>query len=229
MSGQAQTGTKRERREFARLQREAVKRRIERRRRAARAGVVALVVVAVGVVGGVALLNSRRAGVLPGMLTGEAPWPANQAQLAARLDAAGLPALTAMEQLDFHIHQHLDVFVHGHPVEVPANIGIDPSVGIAVLHTHDATGVIHVESPERRDFTLGDFFDVWGVRLTDSCIGGYCNGNDGSLRAFVGGRPVQGDPRDLVLREHEEIVLAFGTPDELPHPVPATYEFPEGL
>ena len=179
---------------------------------------------------GTAILISRsRDETLPGTMAGEAPWPANQAELAARLDAAGLPALNAMEQLDFHIHQHLDVFVHGQPVEVPANVGIDPSVGLAVLHTHDATGLIHVESPERRDFTLGDFFDVWGVRLTRTCLGGYCDGQDGALRVFVDGRRVQGDPRDVVIRDREEIVVAFGASDELPDPMPASYEFPEGL
>jgi hypothetical protein len=37
-------------------------------------------------------------------------------------------------------------------VPVPAGIGIDPAVGFAPLHTHDASGVIHVESPT----VLGD-------------------------------------------------------------------------
>ncbi len=29
------------------------------------------------------------------------------------------------------------------------------------IHTHDASGVLHVESPVKKDFTLGDFFAVW--------------------------------------------------------------------
>ena len=225
----SRAATKRERRELARQKRESERRRVERRRRVSRLVGVVLVVVAVGLVGGFVLLSNSGNGGLPGELTGEAPWPANQEQLAARLDEAGLPALTAMEQLDFHIHQHLDLFVNGERVTVPANIGIAPGVGIAILHTHDSSGVIHVESPERRDFTLGDFFDVWGVRLSDTCLGGYCDDGSDSLRAFVNGRAFDGDPSQTLLREHEEIVLAYGTPDQLPDPVPSSYEFPAGL
>jgi hypothetical protein len=165
----------------------------------------------------------------PDLLTGPAPWPNNTQGLATRMQDAGLPSLTAMEQLDFHIHQHLDIFVDGNPVTVPANIGIDPSVGIAVLHTHDDTGVIHVESPVAQDFTLRNFFDVWGVRLTDTCIGGYCNDGTRTLRVYVDGKPATVGVRDVVLTEHEEIVLAYGTESELPHPIPTSYQFPPGL
>jgi hypothetical protein len=190
---------------------------------------VASVLVAIGLVAAVVVMNRSDGSTLPGMLTGDAPWPANQAELAQRLEAAGLPSLTAMEQLDYHIHQHLDVFVHGQSVEVPADIGIAPSVGIAVLHTHDTTGIIHVEAPQPHDYTLGDFFDVWGVRLTTSCIGGYCNGDQGSLQVYVGGQSAQGDPRAIVLSQHQEIVVVFGTSDEVPNPIPDSYRFPAGL
>ena len=47
---------------------------------------------------------------------------------------------------------------------------------IAALHTHDASGIVHIESPDKRDYTLGQFFDVWGVRLSSTCLGApYCN------------------------------------------------------
>ena len=97
---------------------------------------------------------------LPGELKGPAPWPANTAELRPRLTALGLPAL-AREGRALHIHQHLDVFVEGRRVTVPAGIGIDPAAGfIAPLHTHDATGVVHVESPSAKPFFLGQFFGV---------------------------------------------------------------------
>jgi hypothetical protein len=63
-----------------------------------------------------------------------------------------------------HIHQHLDIYVDGRKVPVPALIGIDPAAGFAPLHVHDTSGVIHVESPTVRSYTLGEFFAVWGVR-----------------------------------------------------------------
>ena len=77
----------------------------------------------------------------------------------------GLPALTA-EGEALHTHQHIDIYVDGQPVVVPAYIGINATEGfLSPIHTHDSTGIIHVESPTVRDFTLGEFFDVWGVRF----------------------------------------------------------------
>jgi hypothetical protein len=39
------------------------------------------------------------------------------------------------------------------------------------LHTHAADGIIHIESPIRRIYTLGDFFDVWGEQLGPNQVG----------------------------------------------------------
>jgi hypothetical protein len=167
-------------------------------------------------------------GPLPGELRGPAPWPANGRDLRARLAALGLPAL-AREGTALHIHAHLDVFVAGRRVVVPAGIGIDPSGRfISPLHTHDATGVIHVESRTVRMFTLGEFFGVWGVRFGRRCLAGYCAGQDRVLRVYTDGRAVA-DPARLALAEHQEIVVAFGTRRQLPQPVPARYAFPDGL
>src|SRR5438132_7158269 len=118
--------------------------------------------------------SAENAANLPGLQTGEAPWLAEIPNLLARLKAINLPALYEEGNV-LHIHQHLDIFVNGKPVTVPADIGINYIAKfISPLHTHDAAGIIHVESDEVRDFTLGQFFDVWGVRFTKDCIGGYC-------------------------------------------------------
>ena len=79
-----------------------------------------------------------------------------------------------------------------------------------------------------RTYTLGDFFAVWGVRLTPTCLGGYCAGGR-RLRVYVNGRPYQGDPTGLVLAAHQELVVTFGTAGQLPSPVPSSYPFPPGL
>lgn len=167
-------------------------------------------------------------GPLPGELTGRAPWPANTAALRARLAALELPAL-AQEGTRLHIHQHLDLFVRGRRVVVPAGIGIDPDGRfISPLHTHDTTGVIHVESPTVRTFTLGEFFGVWGVRFGSRCLGGFCTGRLGALRVYANGEPVA-HPWGLALAEHQEIVVAFGTRSQLPRPIPAHFAFASGL
>jgi hypothetical protein len=164
---------------------------------------------------------------LPGVLRTPPPWSANGSRLQLRLRAIGLPALSAEGEV-VHIHQHLDLFVDGKKVEVPANIGIGPAF-ISPLHTHDQTGILHVESPTASSYGLGQFFAVWGVRLDAACIGGSCAGAGKQLRAWVDGRSVEGDPTRIVLAEHEEIVLAYGTPAQMPKPVPSSYDFPAGL
>jgi hypothetical protein len=167
-------------------------------------------------------------GPLRGELTGRAPWPANTAYLRERLATLGLPAL-AQEGTKLHIHQHLDVFVRGRRVVVPAGIGIDPNGRfISPIHTHDMTGVIHVESPTVRMFTLGEFFGVWGVRFGKRCLGSFCTGRLGALRVYADGRPVA-RPWRLPLAEHQEIVVAFGTRSQLPRPIPAQFAFAPGV
>jgi hypothetical protein len=239
--------TKAERRDQARQERQALQRRMERSRWLRGLTTRAVIVLAVlGVAGGVLLLTRSRSpstgpvrvsgapsvnpATLPGILTGPAPWPANNEDLTARLSAIGLPALSA-EGTTLHIHQHLDLYVNGTKQVVPAEIGIttSPQVVFSPLHTHDTRGIIHVESPTVRSFTLGEFFDVWGVRLTPTCVGGYCTQGDRTLRVYVDGQLARGDPTTLQLFAHEEIVVTYGTAAELPDPIPSSYTFPPGL
>jgi hypothetical protein len=166
---------------------------------------------------------------LPGMQTGPAPWPAEITNLRERLSDINLPALT-QEGAVLHIHQHLDIAIDGKPVQVPYGIGNgEKSSFLAPIHTHDNRGIIHIESPTDEVFALGQFFDIWGVRLTTECIGGYCNQGERTLRVFINGNQFRGDPRAIVLEQHQEIFLAYGTAEELPDPIPSSYEFPEGF
>lgn len=168
---------------------------------------------------------------LPGALDTAPPWPANVAKLQLRLRAIGLSPLTQEGQV-IHIHQHLDIYVDGKPVTVPGDLGIGPGgTFISDLHTHASypPGIIHVESPTVASFSLGQFFAVWGVPLSDRCIGSLCAGGGKTLRAWVNGKPVPGDPTRIVLESHQEIVVAFGTAAQMPKPVPSTYAFPEGV
>jgi len=172
--------------------------------------------------------NASDPNTLPGIQTGPVPWSAETDHLLARLQAISLPALSA-EGNALHIHQHLDIFVNGTSVIVPVGIGINETARfISPIHTHDETGVIHIESNEIRDFTLGQFFDIWGVRFTKDCIGGYCSKGTGMLKVFSNGKPVIGDPRRLVLGPHQEIAVTYG-PSSTTHSVPSSYRFAPGL
>jgi hypothetical protein len=84
---------------------------------------------------------------------------------------------------------------------------------------------MHVESPTQRSFGLGQFFAVWGVPLSASCIGSLCETGAKQLRTWVNGDEVTADPTRIVLDEHQEIVLAYGTKAQMPDPVPSSYDF----
>lgn len=159
--------------------------------------------------------------------TEQPPWSV-PADPTARVQAAGLPMLGAEGTVE-HIHAHLDVIVDGKPVAVPAEIGIDEAGGgISPLHTHDTTGVLHVESPVKADFSLGQFFTEWQVALSQNQLGGLTAGDGKVLRAYVNGTPYAGDPAGIVLHAHDEIALVYGTPDQQANP-PSSYDFPAGL
>ena len=166
---------------------------------------------------------------LPGLMTGKGPWGANDGkELRARLKAIGLDALPR-EALKMHIHQRMAILVNGKFVPLPAYIGIDANGKfITELHTHDASGLMHVESPVVRKFTLGEFFDVWGLRFSKNCLGGYCTNGNKKVRVWTDAKPVNGDPRKVVLTERLSIVVAYGTLKSVPMPIPKHFPFPTG-
>ncbi len=145
-----------------------------------------------------------------------------------------------MEQLVFHIHAHLAIYINGTQKLLPYGIGIvppyqlqtipagNPSAGTSFvaggskfywLHTHDETGVIHIESPKQETFTLGQFFDEWMQQLGPNQVGP----NSGKVIAYVNGKPFTGNPRDIPLAAHNVIQLDIGK--DVP---PAPFTFPAG-
>ena len=166
--------------------------------------------------------------------TGPAPWPApalvnGGADSADYVAAAGVPY--GEETTQVHYHAHLDVVIDGNHVQVPAYLGFvarnGKAIGLAPLHTHDPTGLVHVENSVPAKFVLGQVFVEWGVRFTDRCLGSYCTGSGKELAVFVNGTRVSGDPTGLVLAAHQEIAVEYGDAGKLPTP-PSSYDFPKG-
>jgi hypothetical protein len=128
----------------------------------------------------------------------------------------------AGEQTLFHVHTHLTIFVNGAARQVPYGIGIPggqltqsaqgPFVGSGNcfywLHTHAADGIIHIESPVQRTYTLGDFFDIWNQPLSSDEVGPI----HGKVTAFYDGALYTGNPRDIPLGRYEQIQLDVGAP-----------------
>ena len=137
-------------------------------------------------------------------------------------DVDGIKCETS-EQVAYHIHAHLAIYVDGKPRQVPFGIGIPDPVTqqangypfvvsgkcFSWLHTHMSDGVIHVESPSQRGYTLGQFFDIWGQPLSATQAGPVT----GTVTAFYRGKPYAGsDLRTIPLTAHADIQLDVGQP-----------------
>jgi hypothetical protein len=156
------------------------------------------------------------------------PIPSNAQPLASNATSAKGQTVDGIscggsEQTAFHVHSHLTIFVNGVQREIPYGIGIMPprqvqnaTGGSFVvsgscfywLHTHADDGVVHIESPVVRTYTLGDFFDIWGQPLGPNQVGPA----KGKVTAFYNGRLVTSPVRDIPIGDHIQIQLDVGTP-----------------
>jgi hypothetical protein len=140
----------------------------------------------------------------------------------------------ALESTVVHIHLHLAIFVNGEEQQVPMGIGIgqpwevtDSAEGPFVtngscfywLHTHTQDGIIHIESPLRRRFSLGDFFAIWQVPLSASQVGDI----QGAVITYINGQRSNMNPPEITLLPHQRIQLDVG--GDVP---PEPFDFPPG-
>ncbi len=122
----------------------------------------------------------------------------------------------------FHVHAHLDIIVDSKQVTIPAGIGIKPNECLYWLHTHNTSGVIHIESPTQTTFTLGQFIQVWdGTPGISPTFEELTNG-DKNLKVFVNGTEVNDNYGSIPLSAHDEIVLVSG---DVPPSIPSSYAF----
>jgi hypothetical protein len=113
-----------------------------------------------------------------------------------------------------HIHVGLWLFDRGRVIAVPAGIGI-PQAGQCLywIHTHNGDGYIHIESPIKRSFSLGQFFDIWGPELSWTHAGGMAAPHGRRLAIWVDGVAWHGrDPRAIVFHDRQRIVIQNGPP-----------------
>jgi hypothetical protein len=142
---------------------------------------------------------------------GVSAWPDGSTATGGKgADVDGVKCASGMAET-FHVHAHLAIVKNGQWLALPAQIGLPSSCNYE-MHTHDHTGIIHIETPYEKTFTLGQFFDIWGEPLTTTNVAGmtgdvvvYINDN-GDARRYMG------DPRNIVLSSHRDITLQIGTP-----------------
>lgn len=148
--------------------------------------------------------NNFIIGILVIVVLGGLFWLGNQSQQKSiryfgDTNVACLP--NGHQNIELHIHPILKIKVDGEPEQVPANIGIVGSC-MAEIHTHDASGTIHVETfdSERMDnINLGSFFAVWGREAQ----------RDGYILEVVQDGTVKRGVDDVMMIDHSVIELNY--------------------
>jgi hypothetical protein len=194
----------------------------------------AVLVAILGAAGALLLPSSQQRTPATPTLAPVAAVNARQAPLSGPLPPVNGITCDALESTVVHIHVHLAIFVNGEEQQVPFGVGIgqpwdvsDSDEGPFVdngscfywLHTHTQDGVVHIESPVRRRFTLGDFFAIWQLPLSATQVGPA----QGQVITYINGQRGNTNPPDIPLLPHARIQLDVGG-DVPPNP----FEFPPG-
>ena len=206
--------------------------------------ILVVVIVAAAVIVGVVLTskhNSANGGTLPPTADTSTQLLANTAKQATGDPVDGVQS-NSNEQVLFHVHAHLAMYINGQQKLLPYGVGIVPPYQLQQtadgpfvaggtkyywLHTHDESGVIHIESPDAKaTFTLGQFFTEWQVPLSANQLGGLNVDPTHQLKEYVNGKERDGDPASLQLAAHDEIALVYGS---APVSVPSSYQWTNGL
>jgi hypothetical protein len=127
----------------------------------------------------------------------------------------------------WHHHVHLSLFVNGTQYAIPRGTGMkNPGQANFIyhadcfyyLHTHDETGIIHIEPPGSGTYSLHQYFGIWGMKLSTTNVAGY----KGAVTVFVNGIQENIDPNTIKFSPYEQITLEVGTPVV----TPPVYIFP---
>ena len=107
------------------------------------------------------------------------------------------------DNLEGHIHVTLVTVWNGQPGFLPANIGVTPDC-LRPTHTHDESSAVHIEAPDDQEYTVGDFFRVWGDESPAMRPGAEVE------NVGLNGVHYDGDYRDIVFEDQQRITIAFG-------------------
>ncbi|HLI95319.1 MAG TPA: hypothetical protein VKT72_04430 [Candidatus Baltobacteraceae bacterium] len=154
------------------------------------------------------------------------------------LNACALSSESQMTANNYHVHTFLGIYVNGTAMAIPDAIGMaNPGSSEPILtftcaysiHTHGASGIIHVEDPTiagtwqntqpPAQYNLQSLFDIWGQSLNSVAgasgmptiyVGDY-SGKDSAGRDLVNSYSVYtGSASSLLLKHHRAIFLVYG-------------------
>jgi hypothetical protein len=160
---------------------------------------------------------------------GTVTWPDGDTASGGTGQAFGNDVCASGMAENYHVHAHLAIIRDGTMLAIPGQVGlVATSAGCTyVTHTHDSTGVVHVEADAYRLLTLGQFFQVWGEPLTDTNVAGFTGQpikvyvNDGTSLQEV----APSDWSTIELAKHRSISIVIGS---VPATIPS-YTWPTGL
>jgi hypothetical protein len=143
----------------------------------------------------------------------------------------GIPCEPTMAESNYHVHVFVGLIVNGRQIALPDGLGMkNPGAdagGVTstascfyYLHTHDASGIVHVEDPSTASrttalHTLGQVFAIWGHSLSGWTIytsGQMYRGQGSQLVSSSTYTKFGGDPSSMPLYGHEVIWLESGSP-----------------
>jgi hypothetical protein len=153
------------------------------------------------------------------------PWPLPTNPV-EQVQKAGLPV--APEGAVEHYHAHLSIVGDGKQVPIPANVGIAGPGAMSPLHVHSDDGIIHIEAVTAgKEYTLGQLFTEWNVKLTRTQLGSLKAGNGKTLVAFVNRKRYNGNPALIRFASRQQIDLVFGKDGSIK--TPETHRFAKGV
>lgn len=111
------------------------------------------------------------------------------------------------KNLALHIHPYVEIEINRELQTIPPNVGISGN-RMRVIHTHDLSGKLHVESPYPHQFYLRDFFTIWGKNLNDTCIFNYCESSSHKLFFYANGKE-SGLKSSIPLNDGDKIKIVY--------------------
>jgi hypothetical protein len=119
------------------------------------------------------------------------------------------PAADVVARAGLHWHPEISIVLKGQRQEIPANVGIGAVHN--PLHTHDSSGVIHLEFEGLvtiDDLRLGQFFQVWNKPFSSTCILDKCNDSTGQVTMMVNGQQNTEFER-YIMRDKDTIEIRY--------------------
>src|SRR5713226_8895244 len=136
----------------------------------------------------------------------------NQAPANAAYPPIDKVSCLSTEQSGTHVHAHVTIYINGTSTPIPANVGIAPDGSCLYwLHTHDSTGVIHIEAPSGASATFGNFLAIWEQKFQQVGYPSELSSSTG-WQVYVNGKPFTGDFHAIPLQAHTLITLALNSP-----------------